>query len=123
MRRTLRAVLFVAPVLVALAASCNGMREDELQCEQAVLRLRECCPGFEPMAVSCYYDESQDCNGNTTGRSYPAIQLDDARCIEQKSCTDLRSTGLCDSAQKARRRVDSNGDGGPQPYDPPRLCE
>jgi hypothetical protein len=119
----LRAVLLVAPVLVALAASCNGMREDELQCEQAVMRLRECCPGFVPTAVNCYYDESQDCSGNTTGHSYPAIRLEDSKCIEQTSCADLRRLDLCRKGQNALRRVDSVADGGPTPYEPPRICD
>ena len=122
MPRWMKSLLFVAPALLALAASCNGMRKDELACEQAVLHLRDCCPGFSAQQVSCYYEERQDCSGNTVGHEYPAISEADAQCIRAKSCKDLQDAKLCDGAQVAQRKVDSLSDAGPAPYEPPSLC-
>ena len=38
----------VAAVVLGLAVSCDGFREDEFECERAAAHLRDCCPGFEP---------------------------------------------------------------------------
>src|SRR5258708_1100325 len=35
-----------------------GFRQDEVECEEAVHHLSECCAGFDPMKFKCTYDNS-----------------------------------------------------------------
>ena len=64
---------------------CEGIREDELHCEESAARLVRCCPGFETGSLSC---EAQGCGS-------PGMTDDEARCIRDRSCEELRAGGTC----------------------------
>jgi hypothetical protein len=114
----------VVGVIITLGVSCNGFREDEIECEQSVARLEECCPGFRAHDLSCEYIERVDCSDNVTSREFPALSLEDSRCVQKKTCAVLVESGVCTRAQAARRRVVGVTDGGssrpsPSPTTPP----
>jgi hypothetical protein len=98
-------VLVVLGVVLGLGVSCNGFREDEVECEQAVNRLLECCPGFVSNEVNCNYSEQLDCSDRVTGRELPALSLDESRCVERTPCAELVDTGICVRAQNAKLRI------------------
>jgi len=112
------AVVFA--IVITLGVSCNGFREDEIECEQAVVHLRECCPGFRASAVSCTYSDHVDCSDNLTSREYPALNLEESECLQRKSCADLVSTGACTRAQEAKPVI-IEVDGGGRPI-PSSVC-
>ena len=82
---------------LAVVFACGGpLRQDELDCEEAVAVLEGCCPGFVGSLLECQY--TSDCGGTR----YPAIPEDQASCIRRESCDELKSTGVCQRAQEAR---------------------
>lgn len=84
-----------AVVLLLLVPHCDGgLRQDELECQQAANQLAECCPGFDPTMLSCNYSD-----GCTT--SYPALTVAESNCIENESCSQLRATNVCARAAEA----------------------
>ena len=93
----------VTAIVISLGVSCNGFREDEIECEQAVVHLRDCCPGFKASAVDCSYSEETGCD-NVTHYTFPAISIADSQCLQQKSCAELVD-GYCAQAQSAQRRA------------------
>jgi hypothetical protein len=83
-----------AAALAALTMTC-GVREDELRCEEAVARLKECCDGFDVHRIDCYY-AATGC-----GTYYPAITISESRCITSESCATIVATGVCSRGQNA----------------------
>lgn len=73
----------------------NALREDELECEQAVAELEACCPGFVSAAINCEF--SVGC-GTTT---YPALTLRESQCITGTACSELQSNKVCERAADA----------------------
>ncbi|HEX3598447.1 MAG TPA: hypothetical protein VHU80_25240 [Polyangiaceae bacterium] len=67
-----------------------GFRQDELDCEQAVRYLSECCPGFDPMSVACTF------SGGCERTTVPDLPTDQSECILSKSCDALVSARICD---------------------------
>jgi hypothetical protein len=65
-------------------AACGMMSEAELRCAEAAARLTTCCPGFQSAPVSC-----ESSSGPV------AISLDEAHCIEDRSCDALATSGVC----------------------------
>ena len=93
-------VVVAAGVLLAvLALRC--IRGDEIQCENAVVRLLDCCPTFPQIEGYCDYSEG-------CGVYYPTISESDARCIARSSCEDLVANGVCDRAATAPRPSEGN---------------
>jgi hypothetical protein len=75
---------------IALLFACGqALRQDELDCEEAVSYLTRCCPGFAGVGVQCIYDEGCD-----TGQE-PEIAEDTSACIRSRSCAELVSSGVC----------------------------
>jgi hypothetical protein len=84
-------VIFGVSTLIA-DSSC--LREDEVDCEQAVAWLQTCCPGFaQNETVQCVYDQ------NTCTLTEPAISISDSHCILGEPCELLRSSGICARVQ------------------------
>ena len=83
--------LLAAVVLVPLA--CGDMRQDELDCEEAVSHLQECCPSFNSRNIECLYVSG--CETST----YPAISIQQSQCIRSEACTALVASGVCNRAQ------------------------
>ena len=71
----------------------GGLREDEIDCEQAVAHLQECCPGFaRTETLQCEYNDG-------CGTIDPALSIDQSLCILGESCAQIVSSGLCDRAR------------------------
>ncbi|HEY3450198.1 MAG TPA: hypothetical protein VGK67_27840 [Myxococcales bacterium] len=94
MKRRRNPVLIAVGLTALLALTC-GIREDELRCEEAVAHLADCCPGFDPTQIDCYY--STGC-----GTIYPVIDIQESRCVSGMKCEDLVAAGVCSRAQAAR---------------------
>lgn len=95
-------VAAVGATLVGLVVSCNGFREDEIECEQAVVHLRDCCPGFQE-SVDCSFSETRasNCSGTTvTSHHDLELSLTKSRCIQRKSCAEL-ALHLCSTVSSA----------------------
>lgn len=81
--------LFIVAVIVVPPTGCS-VRSDEFLCEDAVAKLRSCCPSSSaPVYIDCHYYDSY-CGGAT----YPQIEEGDARCIIGSGCNDL-ANGAC----------------------------
>lgn len=76
----------------SLLVAGGGLREDELDCEQAVAHLASCCPAFDPSLVDCTYS-------STCGITYPALNVDESQCIVGLSCEAIVAAGLCERTQ------------------------
>jgi hypothetical protein len=92
-----------SPLLVALGVAvllaCDPLDGAELDCEEAVSVLADCCPGFDTSPLQCIVAPPQGCNGGGTS---PALSQDDSACIRTETCAELISSGVCDRAQAAR---------------------
>ncbi len=82
---------FTASLLVLVIFGCTGIREDELDCENAVSHLIDCCPGFTGSNINCT-DEGGACD---RGSIPTELTTDQSSCIRGESCDDLRSSGVC----------------------------
>jgi hypothetical protein len=89
-----------------LLVAQNDFREDVLECEQAVAHLIECCPNFVHASVQCVHDEG--CGTRTD----PALSLNESHCIENRSCEDVRDSGLCMRTQNLGSPTFDEEDGG-----------
>ena len=85
---------------VALMFACGDMRQDELDCEEAVSHLQDCCPGFDSRRIECIYE-----TGCTP--QIPAISIQQSQCIRDESCSALVASGVCQRAQNAQTVTDS----------------
>jgi hypothetical protein len=82
-------------LIVGLVLACT-IREDEFACEDAVSRLKDCCPGFDPSRVDCTFTSGDGCGGDV----HPEINPTNASCIRGEACDALQSTGVCARAMK-----------------------
>jgi hypothetical protein len=73
--------------------ACNDLRQDELDCEEAVAHLQHCCPGLALNQVSCRYERG--CMSEDTN---PEISIAESRCVRALDCAALNSTGVCERA-------------------------
>ncbi len=89
-------ILFAAVVLFAYGASCTGFREDEIECEQAIVHLSACCPSYDSNKISCQYQEHRDCNDKLVSTQTPDLTSDQSECLSAKSCEEIVAQGLCD---------------------------
>jgi hypothetical protein len=83
----------------------NQFREDVIQCEEAIARLSNCCPGFDGSRVLCNYYYSFDnsgCGPAQTEHVNPALNLSESQCVRDTSCEDLVGNDVCKRAQEAR---------------------
>ncbi len=78
-------------VLLMTSQRASGLREDDLQCEEAVTHLNDCCPNFDLSKISCSYKSG--C-GST---QYAELGIDDSVCIQNKECKELIAQGICTS--------------------------
>jgi hypothetical protein len=78
--------------LSALVAD-GGLRQDELDCEEAVSYLQGCCPDFGGATVACVHDV-----GCQTGVE-TALSIEESQCILAESCDQVMATGLCEKVK------------------------
>ena len=99
-----RAVFFAAIVFVALA--CGSIRQDQLECEEAVTKLDECCSHFDSSPIQCIF--TQGCDDTT----YPDLDIPTSECIRGESCATIVASGVCARALAAHP-TQSEGDDDP----------
>jgi hypothetical protein len=83
---------FTLALVVGLFLACNGIRQDEFACENAVMHMQECCHGFSGSNVDCTYVAPSGCDTTTV---YPELSIDQSSCILAESCDSLVATGVC----------------------------
>jgi hypothetical protein len=106
---------FTVSFLVLVALGCTGIREDELACENSVSLLQECCPGFSGSNIDCTYEA-----GCKTYTAYPVISESESACIQEKSCAELQSSGVCAKAIAFRYSYPADPTGSPST--PSQVC-
>lgn len=92
-RRLPGALVLALLFLLVSSRGASGLREDDLQCEQAASHLEECCPGFDVTKLSCAF--SSGC-GDTR---YTAFSIAESECIQDTDCKTLIANGVCARAQ------------------------
>lgn len=97
--------LLLAGFLAMAGGWVGGLRQDELQCEEAVAKLLECCPDFRAEEIACNY--SDGC-GST---QYPALSIETSECIRDMDCETIVARSVCVRAQMAQP-VSIDEDGG-----------
>lgn len=96
-----RVLAGLGTVSVLGAFSCTFDRLDELECEEATARLAHCCEGFRVTTSRyCTYSPGgTGCSGSSPP-TYTALSTGESRCIQEKSCSQLVSEGVCARAQE-----------------------
>jgi hypothetical protein len=89
--------LFALPVLVLLglgvqSAPVPGLREDEVQCEEAHAYIEACCSPVYSSNLSCRYVDEGGCNPPLL----PDLNTYDSRALENDSCSTIIAAGYCD---------------------------
>ena len=87
--RRVRRPILVAIILATMVPATQCMREDEVECEEAVQSLVDCCPGFDHRSVRCEYQD-------TCGITYPDFTPGESQCIFEKSCSQIVQAKICD---------------------------
>jgi hypothetical protein len=82
----------------------NNFRGDVIECEDALSRLEQCCPGFDATPVLCNYfhSKSSGCGTTSTSNVRPALERWESACIRDESCDELVANKVCERAQNAR---------------------
>jgi hypothetical protein len=80
--------LRVLLVVIAVQTLTCGATEGELQCEEGVSHLAQCCPGFVASRVSCEL-------GTTCSGLYPRLSRAESQCIEAMDCDTLIRNDVC----------------------------
>lgn len=103
-KRAYAAGPLVAIALTLATTGAGGLRADEIDCEHAFVKLRECCPpDFATTRVACEY--AKGC-----GVTYePVLSRDDARCIRERDCGSLRAMGACERIKNFESNYASGG--------------
>jgi hypothetical protein len=86
----LRRTWWLGGALALIFACGDALRQDELDCEEAVAHLKECCPNFPTYRVSCVY-QSNGCESNG-----PDIDMAQSQCARDRSCSELVQAGVCE---------------------------
>jgi hypothetical protein len=79
-----------AMLLVPALMIAGGLRQDELDCEEAVAYLQGCCPDFGGATIQCVAN-----TGCLTSVS-PALSIQESQCIRSESCDQVVQSGLCE---------------------------
>jgi len=90
-----RHALLIMPVVVLLGLGVRrepqpGLREDEVECEEARAHLIDCCPTFGSNLACSYVD-----NGVCDAPTYPDLSSDDAVSVQRLSCGAIQTSDWC----------------------------
>ena len=85
----MRSIVPFVVALVFVGLACGEMHPDEIDCEEAVEHLRQCCPGLDPRGFNCV---DQDGCGETLR---PSFSIQTSQCVRRDSCDTLVQTGTC----------------------------
>ena len=69
----------------------DGIREDELRCEEAKKHLADCC-GADVIDIDCHYYDG-GCDSEPTP---PQLSVQQALCLRDASCDELRNVACSD---------------------------
>ncbi len=95
MRRPRILMLPMALLTVALLGGAEGIDKGELECEEAVKHLIDCCPNDAvPKAIDCYV--GRGCDDHAADLT-PAQSV----CLRDSSCDDLYASGACNAPARA----------------------
>jgi hypothetical protein len=94
-----RQIPILLAVGLALAFTTGAIDERTLECEQAVVHARDCCPNLEVPSV---------CGD---GCSPVTLDLDESLCVQSLSCDDMRARGTCARLETASGKAHSPSDG------------
>ena len=83
-------VLVIATITVVFA--CGGIDSEEMKCEEAALRVANCCEKIDVNRINCV-DEPPGCG---TFSRVPAFTDAASECIFDRTCGDLQERGICD---------------------------
>ena len=92
-----RRLLTVPAALLSLMllGGAEGIDKSELECEEAVKHLMDCCPSDAPARlVDCYA-------GRVCDNRPPDISPARSQCLLAASCDDLYTSGACDAPKTA----------------------
>lgn len=94
--RTHAAMLLVVlaallPGLVGPSREAPGLRQDEVQCEEAMAHLDECCSPFEGK-IDCHYRPPSACENDA---DYPDLRSGDSKDIRALSCSEIVAGDYC----------------------------
>jgi hypothetical protein len=78
--KILRGVILAITVGGVLPGALN---EEQLECEQAIAHLEECCPALNAPLV---------CGD---GCSSVTLTLDTSHCLQDSSCAEVQAAGMC----------------------------
>ena len=78
----------------------GALPEDQLECEQAISHLRECC-------------DLQNADVCGSGCNPITLSLEESDCIRTQSCADLEAAGVCERVQ-ALAATWASADSGPR---------
>ena|SRR5690348_2774217 len=93
MRRLLLAPLAVAALM--MLGGAEGISKTELECEEAVKHLADCCPSDAVVEkIDCY--KGRDCDDHL-----PDLTDGQAVCLRDADCDTLFSSGACDAPKQA----------------------
>jgi hypothetical protein len=89
-----RSVLLM-PVAVLLtlgvrATPAPGLREDEVQCEEARAHIESCCPDYASN-LTCQFVDPGACEEPT----YPDLDPDESRLMRGLGCNEIVARGIC----------------------------
>jgi hypothetical protein len=80
----------------------GGLRQDEIDCEQAVSYLQGCCPNLDPSNVVCVHDRG--CSTHID----PELTIAESQCILATSCHDAIATGICERLRALPQPMDND---------------
>lgn len=69
----------------------GGFDREEVECEEAVAYISECCPAFNSSAYAC--DTFVGCGADLS----PEISSTTSRCIRKLDCDELTALGWCET--------------------------
>ena len=85
----------VALCALALLGGAEGIDKSELECEEAVQHLIDCCPDHAPAKqVDCY-------TGRGCDDRPPDLLQPQSICLRDASCDDLYARGACSAPRDA----------------------
>jgi hypothetical protein len=94
-------MLFAAALLVSL--SCGEITKEELACEQAVSKLRDCCEALDARRLPCV----ESSGGCAEGSASPMLTPRASDCALTADCEHLVSSGACDGVVRLSLVVNS----------------
>lgn len=72
------------------AVTCS-FRTEDVQCEEAVAHLVECCPDLDASTLDCH-GEQQACES----APYISISEQESECLLGRDCDGIRASGVCE---------------------------